>query len=61
MRQEVQAVAALKKAGKTVEYILFDDEGHWIVRRRNRLELAERIEAFLAKHLGGRSELGVNR
>ena len=54
-------VAALKKAGKTVEYILFDDEGHWIVRRRNRLELAERIEAFLAKHLGGRSELGVNR
>ena len=38
-----------------VEYLVFPDEGHKIVKRRNRLKLAHRIETFLAKHLGGRA------
>ena len=46
--------------GLDVEYILFEDEGHAIRRWENRMELARAIEAFLAKHLGGRAELAQN-
>ena len=49
-------VAAMRAAGKSVEYLLFEDEGHSIRKPRNRLTMARRIESFLARHLGGRSE-----
>jgi dipeptidyl aminopeptidase/acylaminoacyl peptidase len=51
-----QIVEALKKAGKPVEYILFPDEGHGFARPENRLKFFAAAEAFLAQHLGGRSE-----
>ena len=37
-----------------VEYLVFEDEGHHIVKRGNSLKFAHRLETFLAKHLGGR-------
>jgi dipeptidyl aminopeptidase/acylaminoacyl peptidase len=51
-----QIVAALRKAGKPVEYLLFPDEGHGFARPENRLKFHAAAEAFLAKHLGGRVE-----
>lgn len=48
-----QIVAAIKKAGKPVEYMLFADEGHGFARPENRLKFYTAAEAFLAKHLGG--------
>ncbi len=49
-----QIVAAMQKAGLEVEYLLFANEGHWIRNGANRLEFYQRLEYFLAKHLGGR-------
>jgi dipeptidyl aminopeptidase/acylaminoacyl peptidase len=52
-----QIVAALRKANKPVEYILFPDEGHGFARPENRLKFFAAAETFLAKHLpGGRAE-----
>jgi dipeptidyl aminopeptidase/acylaminoacyl peptidase len=62
-----QIVAALNEAGKTVEYILFEDEGHGIRKWQNRLIFYRRLEDFFAEHLGGMSagfdlyELGISR
>lgn len=49
-----QIVKALRDAGKEVEYILFQNEGHGIQRWQNDLTYHRSIESFLAKHLGGR-------
>jgi dipeptidyl aminopeptidase/acylaminoacyl peptidase len=51
-----QIVEALRKAGKGVEYIVYSDEGHGFARPENRLHFLAHAEAFLARHLGGRSE-----
>ena len=48
-------VAALKTAGKPVDYLLFSDEGHSIRRWQNRVSLYQRTESFLASCLGGRT------
>lgn len=50
-----QMVAALRKAGKEVEYLLAPDEGHGFRFWKNRLRFYRKTEDFLAKHLGGRS------
>ena len=50
-----QIVAAMRKAGKEVEYILFQNEGHSIRNWQNRVIFYRKLEDFLAKHLGGRS------
>jgi dipeptidyl aminopeptidase/acylaminoacyl peptidase len=49
-------VEALRTSGKPVEYILFPDEGHGLVRLENRLKFYKTAETFLAKYLGGRKE-----
>ena len=49
-------VEALKKNGAPVTYVTFPDEGHGFVRNENRLAFFAVVEAFLAKHLGGRYE-----
>lgn len=54
--ESVQIVEALKKAGKTVEYIEYANEGHGFARPENRLDFFGKAEKFLAKHLGGRYE-----
>jgi dipeptidyl aminopeptidase/acylaminoacyl peptidase len=50
-----QIVAALEKAGIDHEYMLFPDEGHGFAKPENRLRFYAAADAFLAKHLGGRS------
>jgi dipeptidyl aminopeptidase/acylaminoacyl peptidase len=49
-----QIVTALKQKGVPVTYVSFADEGHGFVRPENRLAFYAVVEAFLAKHLGGR-------
>jgi dipeptidyl aminopeptidase/acylaminoacyl peptidase len=49
-----QMVAALKKNGAPVTYVTFPDEGHGFVRNENRLAFYAVVEAFFARHLGGR-------
>ena len=51
-----QMVAALERRGVPVTYVTFADEGHGFVRPENRLAFFAVAEAFLAKHLGGRSQ-----
>jgi dipeptidyl aminopeptidase/acylaminoacyl peptidase len=46
-----QIVSALKKRGATVEYKLFDDEGHGISKLKNRLELYPLVADFLDKYM----------
>lgn len=53
-----QLVDALKKAGKEVEYMVAGDEGHGFANPENQIEFYRRMEAFLAKHLGGRKQDG---
>ncbi|WP_411105138.1 alpha/beta fold hydrolase [Streptomyces sp. cmx-4-9] len=51
-----QIVKALQKNGLPHEYLLFEDEGHGLVRPVNRMRYYAAVEAFLATHLGGRAE-----
>jgi dipeptidyl aminopeptidase/acylaminoacyl peptidase len=51
-----QIVAALRKANKPVEYVVYTDEGHGFARPENRLHFYALAESFLAKHIGGRCE-----
>lgn len=49
-------VAALRKRGLPVSYVVYPDEGHAFVRPENNLDLFGRIEEFLATALGGGAE-----
>jgi dipeptidyl aminopeptidase/acylaminoacyl peptidase len=51
-----QIVAAMRKANKPVEYILYTEEGHGFARPANRLHFYAKAEEFLGKYLGGRVE-----
>lgn len=51
-----QMFEAMKKKGLDMEYLLYPDEGHGLVRPDNRLDFYSRMEQFLSKHLGGRAE-----
>jgi dipeptidyl aminopeptidase/acylaminoacyl peptidase len=51
-----QIVAAMRKRGIPVTYVLYPDEGHGFVRPENRLSFNAVVEAFLSRHLGGRFE-----
>lgn len=51
-----QIVEELRRNGREVNYLLFEDEGHGFARPDNRLKFYEAAEQFLARHLGGRSE-----
>jgi dipeptidyl aminopeptidase/acylaminoacyl peptidase len=51
-----QIVNAMRQAGKSVEYVLYTDEGHGFARPENNLHFYAVAEEFLAKHLGGRFE-----
>ncbi len=46
-----QIVSALKKRNVPVEYLRFEDEGHGIVKRANRLVVYPAIARFLDEHL----------
>jgi dipeptidyl aminopeptidase/acylaminoacyl peptidase len=51
-----QIVAAMRKNGKAVEYIVFPDEGHGFARPENRLRFYAAAEGFFAKYLGGKAD-----
>jgi dienelactone hydrolase len=44
-------VAELRDAGKDVDYLVFDDEGHDLTRMSNKVRCYESIAAFFEKHL----------
>ena len=46
-----QMVAAMRKRGVDVEYIVKDNEGHGFANEENRFEFYGAMERFLAKHL----------
>lgn len=46
-----QIVNAMRKAGKSVEYLLYEDEGHGFVRPENRLNFYGKAEEFLERWL----------
>jgi len=48
-----QVVEALRKRNVPVEYLRFENEGHGIVKRANRLVVYPAIAQFLDKHLKG--------
>ena len=43
---------AMTKAGKSVEWVQYSNEGHGWRKPENRLDWARRVERFLAQHLG---------
>ncbi len=52
-----QMVAALKKRGIDVPYIVKDNEGHGFHNEENQFDFYEAMEKFLAKYLGSRAQL----
>ena len=46
-------VAAVKKNGVPVEYIVFADEGHGFTKKKNQIEGYSAVLTFLDKHLKG--------
>jgi dipeptidyl aminopeptidase/acylaminoacyl peptidase len=44
-------LAALRKAGKSVEWVRYPEEGHGFFYDENRFDYYRKVEAFLAKHL----------
>jgi len=46
-----EMVAAVKKNGVPVEYVVFPDEGHGFRRKENRITAAEAYRTFLDRHL----------
>jgi dipeptidyl aminopeptidase/acylaminoacyl peptidase len=51
-----QIVDAMRQANRSVEYVVYTDEGHGLARPENRLHFFAKAEEFLAKYLGGRFE-----
>jgi dipeptidyl aminopeptidase/acylaminoacyl peptidase len=46
-----QIVERVKRNGGTVEYLLYEDEGHGLAKLKNRLDAYPKIAAFLDEHL----------
>ena len=48
-----EIVAAVKKKGMPVEYVVFPDEGHGFVKKENEIKGYTRVLEFLDSHLRG--------
>jgi dipeptidyl aminopeptidase/acylaminoacyl peptidase len=46
-----ELVAAARRNGTPVEYVVFPDEGHGFLRKENRIRASEAYVAFLDQHL----------
>lgn len=55
-KESEQIVQAVQQRRVPVTYVTFYDEGHGFVRQENNIAFCAVAEAFLAKHLGGKSE-----
>lgn len=51
-----EVVRYLRSKGIEVEYLVFQDEGYYITRKKNLMRLYGRAERFLSRCLGGRCE-----
>jgi dipeptidyl aminopeptidase/acylaminoacyl peptidase len=51
LEEAEQIVTAVRKRGLPVEYLVFPDEGHGLVKRANRLVAYPAIARFLDEHL----------
>ena len=61
LAQSEAIVAAMHKLDLPVTYVVFPDEGHGFARHANNIAFHAIVEAFLARHLGGRAEpVGVD-
>jgi len=49
-------VEEMRRLGKSVEFIVFDDEGHGIVRLKNKIVAYTAIIEFLEKHISNMQE-----
>ena len=47
---------ALKKVGRPAQILVKDAEGHGFYNEENRIELYEKMEAFLDQHIGTKSK-----
>jgi dipeptidyl aminopeptidase/acylaminoacyl peptidase len=56
-----EIVAAAKKNGVPVEYIVFEDEGHGFVKKENEIEGYTAVLAFLDKYLKGEAAVAAGR
>jgi dipeptidyl aminopeptidase/acylaminoacyl peptidase len=56
-----EIVAAAKKNGVPVEYIVFEDEGHGFVKKENEIEGYTAVIAFLDKYLKGEGAVAAGR
>ncbi len=56
IREADQIVQAMRDKKLPVTYVVYTDEGHGFARPVNRLDFYGRVDEFLARHLGGRSE-----
>jgi len=52
--EAAQLAAALGERGRTVRYVLFDDDGHEIARRENRMRLADEVCRWLTTAFAAR-------
>jgi len=57
--ESVSLANGLKANGIAVEWLLFEDEGHWITREENRIRFHRALEHFLATHLKNRGHASV--
>jgi dipeptidyl aminopeptidase/acylaminoacyl peptidase len=53
-----EIVAAVKRRGVPVEYVVFDDEGHGFVKKANEIEGYSRVLEFLDRYLKGKGTAG---
>ena len=49
--ESAQVAEDLKRKGVEVDYLVFEDEGHDVLRFRNRVACYNRIRGFFHKHL----------
>jgi dipeptidyl aminopeptidase/acylaminoacyl peptidase len=50
-RESHDLVERLRELGKTVDYLVFEDEGHDVLKLPNRVRCYERIVGFFGEHL----------
>jgi len=53
-----QIVAAAKQQDVKVEYLLYNDEGHGLIKRKNRLDAYPKIMKFLEEAMAARERIG---
>ena len=51
-RESRDLVEELQAQGKTVDYLVFEDEGHDVLKLENRVRCYETIVGFFSQHLG---------